>query len=165
MSFYFCGKYIYVDCDDKEVEQSMFAAIPYFWVLTTVMVMKWERYLEGFFSYFDLTSNQKCLYTQKKLDEEAYWWWKDSYSSYRCWFVLQDLLRARYAPHLFFPEFRETLEGIRKGIEEYMAAKVDTETELELEAAAASEPAVVVGQSWNQKLQLSQSEQLSMSQS
>ena len=46
----------------------------------------------------------------------------------RCWFVLQDLLHTRYAPHLLFTEFRETLEGIRKIIGD-MAAKVDIQLE------------------------------------
>ena len=29
-SFYFCGRYIYTDGDDKEIEQDMYAAISYF---------------------------------------------------------------------------------------------------------------------------------------
>jgi len=31
MGFYFCGKYICTDGDDKEVERDMYAAISYFW--------------------------------------------------------------------------------------------------------------------------------------
>ena len=31
MSSYFCGKYIYTDGDEKEVEQDMYVFIPYFW--------------------------------------------------------------------------------------------------------------------------------------
>ena len=57
--------------------------------------------------------------------------------------VLQDLLRTRYAPHLLFTDFRETLEDIQKGIEEYIAAKVNTELEPEVVAEPESEPTVV----------------------
>ena len=35
-----------------------------------------------------------------KLVGETYWWWKDNNRFCRYWFVLQDLLRTRYAPHL-----------------------------------------------------------------
>ena len=81
----------------------MFAVVPYFqYAYDCNGYEDWERNLEAFFSYFDLISNQKCLYAQRKLDEEPYWWWKDNYNFYRCWFVLQDLLCTRYAPHLFF---------------------------------------------------------------
>jgi len=124
----------------------VFAAVPYFrGAYDHYGYEDWERNLEAFFSYFNLTSNQKCLYTQRKLDEKTYWWWKDSHSSCRCWFVLQDLLRTRYAPHLLFTEFRETLEDIQKSIEEYIIVKVNTELELEPEVAAepVTEPAVV----------------------
>ena len=40
MTFYFYGKCIYTNYDDKEVERSMFAAFSYFRVLMTVMVIK-----------------------------------------------------------------------------------------------------------------------------
>ena len=30
MGFYFCGKYIYTDGDEKEVEWDMYVALPYF---------------------------------------------------------------------------------------------------------------------------------------
>ena len=30
MSFYFCGKYIYIVGNEKEVERDMHAALPYF---------------------------------------------------------------------------------------------------------------------------------------
>jgi len=30
MGFYFCGKYIYTDRDEKEVERDMYTAPPYF---------------------------------------------------------------------------------------------------------------------------------------
>jgi len=30
MNFYFCGKYIYTDGDEKEVERDMYAALSYF---------------------------------------------------------------------------------------------------------------------------------------
>jgi len=92
----------------------MFATVRTFGVLMTVMVMNTRKGILNFFSYFNLTYNQKCQYAQRKLDEEAYWWWKDNHSSCRCWFVLQDLLRTGYASHLLFTGFRETLEDIRK---------------------------------------------------
>ena len=31
MGFYFCGKYIYTDGDEKEVERDMYAALLYSW--------------------------------------------------------------------------------------------------------------------------------------
>ena len=31
MKFYFCGKYVYTDGDEKEVERDMYVALPYFW--------------------------------------------------------------------------------------------------------------------------------------
>jgi len=66
-------------------------------------------------------------YAHIRLVGEAYWWWKDSHSSCRCRFVLQGLLRIRYAPHSL-TEFWETLEGIRKIIED-MATKIDINSE------------------------------------
>jgi len=42
---------------------------------------------------------------------------RDNHSSCRYCFVLQDLLRTQYTPHLLFTEFREILVGIRKLIE------------------------------------------------
>ena len=30
MDFYFCGKFIHTDGDEKEVERDMYAALPYF---------------------------------------------------------------------------------------------------------------------------------------
>ena len=90
----------------------MYAALPYFRDSDDQYEYeKWESNLEAFFSYFVLTSEQKCCYAQMRLIGEAYWWWKDSHSSCRCWFILQDLLRTIYAPHLLFTEFRETLEA------------------------------------------------------
>ena len=35
-----------------------------------------------------------------KLAGKAYWWWKDNNRFCRCWFVLQDFFRTRYAPHI-----------------------------------------------------------------
>jgi len=35
-----------------------------------------------------------------KLIGEAYWWWKNNHRFCQCWFVLQEFLRTRYAPHL-----------------------------------------------------------------
>ena len=31
IGFYFCGKYIYTDGDEKEVKRDMYADLPYFW--------------------------------------------------------------------------------------------------------------------------------------
>jgi len=118
----------------------MFVAVRTFGVLMIVMVMNTGKGILNFFSYFHLTYNQKCQYAQRKLDEEAYWWWKDSHSSCQCWFVLQDLLRTQYVLHLLFTEFRETLEDIRKGMQNTLQQKLTQ------------------SQSQNQKLQLSQSQ-------
>ena len=30
MGFYFCGKHIYIDGDEKELERDMYVALPYF---------------------------------------------------------------------------------------------------------------------------------------
>jgi len=60
----------------------------------------WENHLENFFSNLSLTFEQKCCYTQMKLAGEVYWWWKDNHKFCWCWFVLQDFLRTRYAPHI-----------------------------------------------------------------
>jgi len=40
---------------------------------------KWEDNLEDFFRFFSLTLEQKCRYARIKLDEEAYYWWKDNH--------------------------------------------------------------------------------------
>ena len=96
----------------------MFAAVSYFQgAYDRYSYENWESNLEAFLSYFVLTSEQKCHYAQMRLVGESYWWWKDSRTSCQCWFSLQDLLRSRYAPHLLFTEFLETLEGIKKIIE------------------------------------------------
>jgi len=53
----------------------MYAAIPYFWGSHDRDGYKnWESNLEAFFSYFILTSEQKCRYAQMRLVGEAYWW-------------------------------------------------------------------------------------------
>jgi len=50
-----------------------------------------------------------------------------SHNFCRCWFVLQDLIRTRYASHLLHTEFRGTIVGIQK-ILEGVAAKVDIDS-------------------------------------
>jgi len=56
MSFYFCGRYINTDADEKKVERDTYAAIPYFWSSGDHYgYEKWESNLEAFFSYFILT--------------------------------------------------------------------------------------------------------------
>jgi len=63
MRFYFCGKYIYTDGDEKEVERDMNAALPYFrGFYDRDGYKKWENHLEDFFRYFSLTLAQKCHY-------------------------------------------------------------------------------------------------------
>jgi len=53
MDFYFCGKYIYTDCDDKEVERSMFVVVPYFrGAYDCYGYEDWEMNLEAFFQSF-----------------------------------------------------------------------------------------------------------------
>ena len=42
MRFYFCGKYIYSDGDEKEVERDMYEALPYL-VFMIKMGMKSEK--------------------------------------------------------------------------------------------------------------------------
>jgi len=81
----------------------MYAAIPYFRGSDDHYgYEKWENNLELFFSYFILTSEQKCYYAQMKLVGKAYCWGKGSHFDYRYWFDLKDLLRALYAPHLLY---------------------------------------------------------------
>jgi len=94
--------YIYTDCDDKEVERDMYAAVPYFQgSYNRYRYEYWESQLEDFFSYFELITEEKCRYARRlSLDGEAYYWWKDNHRFCRSWFLLQGLLRARYVPHL-----------------------------------------------------------------
>jgi len=74
MEFYFCERYINIDADDKKVERDTYAAISYFRGSNDhYRYENWENYLKIFFSYFSLTSKQKCHYTQMKLVGEAYW--------------------------------------------------------------------------------------------
>ena len=109
---------IYTASDKNEVEWDMYATIPYFrGSHDHYGYDRWKNHLEEFFSYFSPTSEQKCCYAQMRLVGEAYCWWKDSHSFCRCWFVLQDLLRTWYAPHLLFIEFWESIDGIWKILE------------------------------------------------
>ena len=73
MKFYFCGKYIYTDGDEKEVEGDMYAALPYFRGSNDLDgYEKCEKYFANFFRYFSLTPAQKCHYGQMKLAGETY---------------------------------------------------------------------------------------------
>ena len=73
MSFYFCGRYIHIDDDEKKVERDMSAAIPCFWGSHDHDgYEKWESNLKAFFSYFVLTYEQKCRYAQMRQVGEAY---------------------------------------------------------------------------------------------
>ena len=85
MGFYFCGRYIYNDGDEKKVEWDMYAAMSCFrGSHDRDGYEKSESNLEAF-SYFVLAFEQKCRYAQMRLVIEAYWWWKDNHSSYRYW--------------------------------------------------------------------------------
>ena len=64
-----------------------------------MIIMGMRSELEKFFSYFSLTSKQKCRYAQIKLVGKTYWRGKDNHIDCRCWFVLKDL-RTLYALHL-----------------------------------------------------------------
>ena len=72
MRFCFCGKYIYTDGDEKEIERDMYAALSYFRSFYDQDgYEKWKNHLEDFFRHFSLTPAQKCHYAQIKLDGEA----------------------------------------------------------------------------------------------
>ena len=63
------------DGDEKEVERDMSVAILCFLgSYDRDGFEKWENNLKVFFSYFILTSEQKCRYAQMRLVGEAYWW-------------------------------------------------------------------------------------------
>jgi len=101
MKFYFCEQYINTEADDKEVERDMYAALLCFQGSDDQCgYEKWESNLEDIFSYFILTSEQKCRYAQMKLVGKTCWK-KCSHIDYRYWFVLKDL-RALYARHLLY---------------------------------------------------------------
>jgi len=74
MGFYFYGRYINTDANDKKVEHDMYAAIMYFQSSNDYTgYEKWENDFEEFFNYFVLTSEQKYHYAQMKLVGHAYW--------------------------------------------------------------------------------------------
>ena len=53
MTFYFCGRYINIDADEREVKQDMFTVAPHFWGSSDrYRYEEWENHLEYFFSYF-----------------------------------------------------------------------------------------------------------------
>jgi len=53
MSFYICGKYIYTDGDEKEVERDIYAALSYFRGSNDhIGYEEWESSLKVFFNYF-----------------------------------------------------------------------------------------------------------------
>ena len=110
MGFYFCGKYMDTDCDDKYVERAMFEAVLLFRGFDDhYRYEAWESDLEDFFSYFSLTTEKKYCYARLKLDGEAYYWWTDNHRLCRHWFTLQDLFRTWYTPpvHSYEPNCRE----------------------------------------------------------
>ena len=111
MSFYFCGRYINTDCDDKYLERAMFEAIPLFRDFDHRYGYEaWKNGLEDFFNYFYLTTEEKCRSARVKLDREAYYQWRDNHKSLcQYWFILQYLLLTWYVPpiHSFEPDCRE----------------------------------------------------------
>ena len=77
MGFYFCERYINTDCDDKYVERAMFDAIPFFQVFDDRYGYEaQESDPKDSFSYFFLTTEDKCGYARLKLDGEVYYWWR-----------------------------------------------------------------------------------------
>jgi len=103
MKFYFCGKYINTEADDKEVKRDVYAALSCFRGSDDQYEYeKWESNLKIFFNYFILTSEQKYRYAQMKFVEKVYCWRKGSHIDYLCWFVLKDLFRVLYAPHFLY---------------------------------------------------------------
>jgi len=71
MDFYFCGKCICTDGDDKEVEWDMYVTISYFQCFNDCYEYKdWESQLEDLCSYFSLTTEEKYRYAQLKLMEK-----------------------------------------------------------------------------------------------
>jgi len=80
MDFYFSDKYINTDRDNKYVEQVMFENVPLFWGFDDRYVYEaWGSDLEYFFSYFSLTTQEKCCYAKPKLDGEVYYWWRNNH--------------------------------------------------------------------------------------
>ena len=84
MAFYFCGRYINIDADEREVKHDMFTTVPHFWGSSDRYGYEWKNHLEDFFSYFSLTSEQKYQHGQLRLVGEAYRWLEDSHIDYRC---------------------------------------------------------------------------------
>ena len=75
MGFHFCGKCIYIDGDEKEIERDMYAAFPYFRGPNDHDgYEKWKNQLDNFLRYFSLKPTQKCHFTQMKPAEEVYCW-------------------------------------------------------------------------------------------
>ena len=71
MGFYFCGRYIHINGDPKEVEWKMSTAVPTFRGFYDCYGYEdLESNLETFFNYFVLTSKQKSLCARVKLVEE-----------------------------------------------------------------------------------------------
>ena len=60
MEFYFCGRYVNTDTDEKEVKQDMYTAISHFFGVLMITIESWIRgvknHLEELFRYFLLTS-------------------------------------------------------------------------------------------------------------
>ena len=137
IGFYFWGKYIYTDGDEKEVERDMYAALPYFQD-SHDGYENWENNLEEVFNYFSLTSEQKYHYIQRRLVGQ---------STINVGF-LRNYLRNLYAPYSLYaseadynveqepePEsrsFANICTEFPEALERYVAsqaAKIDTDPE------------------------------------
>ena len=106
----------------------------------------WKINFEGFFSYFSLTTEGKYHYARLKLDEEAYYWWRDNHKLCWYWFSLQVLLCTRYASPIYSPRLdssepnveQETGSEIQPIIEPFTA-----KVEVDLKPSFIGEPDVL----------------------
>ena len=59
MGFFFCGKYINTDCEDKYVERAMIGSISFFRGFNDHYGYEaWKNDLKDFFSYFFMTTEK-----------------------------------------------------------------------------------------------------------
>ena len=75
MRFYFCGKYIHTDGDEKYVERDMYAALSFFRVLMIRMNTKSEKI------NLKISSNTcaEVSLCPNEASGDAYWWLKDNH--------------------------------------------------------------------------------------
>ena len=109
MGFYFCGRSIRTKGDSKQVENDMYD-VPIFRDSYDLYGYEARKInLKSFFSYFALSSEQKCHYAQMKLVEESYHWVNDNYKFCRCLSQLQSFRHTRYAPNLLYADCKDCL--------------------------------------------------------